>query len=461
VDEKKLQEQPEKPAGSDDEETKSKRKKQESANPWWTMEWMSSIQRGAGRYPIVCKVDKVVSEFPYDQESQQEIRRFQSDAIRAKNGKGKSKRITDEEGRKKPTKNKPQMCLAVTLKPLAPIAPPTDISKDHQLSPPPIFSLLMFPTEKSPFLVPLALAFRSSLMFAPLDQVKVTKSDGTWQKAEIVKDSSKSVDTLLESFVTIVKDFADSDVTAVQKMDTLISEAYSNSNNVLTIPEGDLRGAVQTVLYQYHTRKNQTQMSSSAETNSASVEIRTNAELLVSNIANLIQNHLPRWESVKILSDGMNSEQLVCPWQLTFAKELTPQEEAVNAALAPSVLVSPNRMMIAGFVHLIDESLRAQLEIVVRYLVDTDPRAFVFVPAITDAIVPEYSRFVPVPMCFRKILKRLKSQRVKYPKSSNKNCEDSVEEQGYGDSESCYYRNIEAMQSDISDVFQNCLLYNA
>ena len=464
MDERKLQEQPKIQMESEEKETEvstTKRKKQENAKPWWTMEWMSTIQHGAGQNPIICKVDRVVSEFPYDQESQTEIRRYQNDAVRAKNGKGKPKRKTDEKGRQKPTKNKPSMCLAVTLKPLASILPPSDTSQDIELSPPPIFSVLTFPTEKAPFLVPLTLAFRSSLMFAPLDQVKVAASDGTWHKAQIVpsnNDTLRSFETLFESFLTIMKDFADADIASVQKLDTLIAEAYSNSNTTFPIPEGDLRGAIQTILYQHRIRVgNEMNLK---ETKSAVQTKTRSANLFVSNIVTLIQKHLPRWRKERILIEGNDSEELVCPWQLTFADD-SPQDEAVTAALAQSVILSPNRMMSAGFVHLIDETIRVQLEMVVQYLVDTDSRAFVFVSPITDAIVPDYSRCVPLPMCFKKILKRLKSQRVKYPKSSNKNGEDALEEQVYGVISCCYYRSIEALRSDVSDVFHNCLLYNA
>ena len=38
------------------------------------MEWISSIQRGAGRYPILCRVEKEFVEFPYDQYTSRKVR---------------------------------------------------------------------------------------------------------------------------------------------------------------------------------------------------------------------------------------------------------------------------------------------------------------------------------------------------------------------------------------------------
>ena len=41
------------------------------------------------------------------------------------------------------------------------------------------------------------------------------------------------------------------------------------------------------------------------------------------------------------------------------------------------------------------------------------------------------------------------------------NGEVFLEEQGYGENSCCYYRSIGSLHSDISDVFQNCLIYNS
>jgi len=488
VEEKKLQEQPKKPkessddedkasrkkkakkaTESDDEEANVKKKKVETVKPWWTMEWISTIQRGAGRYPIVCRVERAVAEFPYDQESQTEIRRFHYDANRAKSGGGKVARA-QEKGREKPTRQKPPMCLAVTLKPLAPITPPTSCEGcEETLAPPPLFSVLNFPCENAPFLVPFAFAYRSSLMFRAQDPVKITEHDGTRHTAKFLsyEDTAESFETLSEAFGTIVKKYSDTDITAVQKLDSLIAEAYSKSNSDIPLPEADVRAAIQTVLYQIHTRKAKamaTSKKSAKEAQYSSQGRRLDPASLVSNIVSLIRMSLPRWNSVSIEVDADKKEQQVCPWQLicgTSDDNNDIQQGAITAALAPSILVSSTRVSYAGLVYTIDETLRSQLESVLNYLMVNDSQTVIFVPPVTELIAPEYSRFVPLAMCFRRILKRLKRQRLKYPKSASKNGEDILEDQGYGDDECCYYRSIGSLQSDISDIFQNCLLYNA
>lgn len=472
IDEKKQQEQPKK-KGSDDEGDEnaptSKRKKIENDKPWWTMEWMSTIQRGAGRYPILCRVEKESAEFPYDQESQTEIRRFHYDTNKAKSGDGRKKIPQEKEGRQKPSRYKPPMCLAVTLKPLAPVLPPSASDCEETLSPPPVFSVLTFPSNKSPFLIPFAFAYRSSLMFQEHDHVKLVENDGARRNAKVIslnEDDPRAFEYLAEAFEDIVRKKGDIDISSVQKLDSLIADAYSKSNADFLLTEADFRAAVQTILYQIHTRKAKGKSATETEDHrvqKSSQVNRVNATVMVAELVNLVRSSIPRWGAVKIKMDSDEVENFACPWQLELSgnDDNDVQEGAMSAALAPSILISSNRVSVGGLVHLVDESLRGQLESVLKYLMENDDQCFAFIPPVTDAIASEYSRFVPSSMCFRRILRRLKKQRIKYTRSSTKNGEVFLEEQGYGENSCCYYRSIGSLHSDISDVFQNCLIYNS
>jgi hypothetical protein len=467
LDEKKLQEASKELENCDtkDEIVKCKKK---ADKPWWTMEWISSIQHGAGRYPIICKVEKAVAEFPYDQESQTEIRRLLNNVSKGKvDGEKIRRKRKIEEGRQKPFKNKPPMCLAVTLRPLAPIVPAKDPYQGEILSTPPVFSVLVFPSEKLPFLIPLVLAFRTSLMFSSEDNVKVAESDGAHHRAKVLSRGDEQPDQyqrLITSFQEILKNYGNMELSAVQKLDAMITEAYSKTNTEYFIPEADLRAIIQTILYQYHTRNTgiyQNNNTGSLElSNTSNVGMKDSVLSLLWNITHLVRCNLPKWQCIPIELDGNKAVKHVCPWQLSFSEGSSLGDE-VNAALAPSVLISSTRTVWGGCVHLIPESLRMMLESAVKYMIENDQLMFDFIAPINLSLAPEYMHVVPIPTCFRKILKRLKPQSLKYPKALNPSGEDNLEEHGYGNIECCFYRSIEALRSDITDVFQNCLLYNA
>lgn len=472
LDERKEQEKP-KPKPKEDEENqdgeaKGKRKKQENAKPWWTINWMSTIQRGAGRYPILCKVEKAYAEFPYDEDSQTEIRRFQNDSNRMKNGKPvnvKRRKEKDTSKRLKPEKNKKQMPLQVTLRPLTTVIPPSMANGEVELAPPPVFSVLMFPSEKNSFLVPFIFAYRSSLNLTTNNEIKVGKCDGSVKKAKLLNtnlDGTGDADSIVASFLSIIGQFDNVDITALQKIDYLISEAYADTNCKYPLPEVELRAALQSILFQYHTRKSDVKQVAHDDNEDDKIDAELKPDLFVQELVDLVQNSFPRWENANVQYEGVDAvEQNVSPWYISPIVKESGNDDAINAALAPSVLLSPERITSGGFVHQIDEQMRVQLESVLRYITNYDERSYVFYPPITDAIAPDYSRFVPTPICFKTILKRLRPHKLKFNKFATKTREDDLEDLGYSSGNVCYYRNIESLQSDISDIFQNCIMYNA
>ena len=66
--------------------------------------------------------------------------------------------------------------------------------------------------------------------------------------------------------------------------------------------------------------------------------------------------------------------KFVCPWQLEVSgnDDRNIQGGALSAALAPNIMISSDRLCSGGFVHRIDESLRVQLESVLKYLMEND-----------------------------------------------------------------------------------------
>ena len=112
-----------------------------------------------------------------------------------------------------------------------------------------------------------------------------------------------------------------------------------------------------------------------------------------------------------------------------------------------------------GLIYTLDSSLRADIETLIHDFTEKTDKATSFKSTITEKIAPEYSRFVPIGMSIRRILRRLKIHHIKSSKH-NSDAEDPTENHDLKDGNSCYYRSIGAILSDISDLYQNCLLYN-
>ena len=160
---------------------KQEKKKKNSNKIWWTSEWISSVQ-SHGRYPIICKVEEAVAEFPYNPKKKEE-----------KNKKGKGNVSASLE------KFRPSVGLNVTLKPLAPILPPKQI----KIAPtgelfveelihyfPPLFSVFVFPSHVPQFLIPFTWTIRQSLSLSEGDNVKILFNDGS-SKSGVVHSSEK------------------------------------------------------------------------------------------------------------------------------------------------------------------------------------------------------------------------------------------------------------------------------
>lgn len=456
---------------------KTKRKARDS-RPWWTDQWMASISSDTGGYPILCRVDKVIAEFPYDQESETEQRRFQNEVYKANLGKKITGKRRGDKGRKKPLRHKPPMALAVNLKPLAPIAPPTRTRRnvlkgdldDVNLSLPPLFSVLTHPSdEKDPFVIPFLPAYRASLATKLESSAKLTTCNGSRRSVKILavdEDKQEPFDSISKLFAEIINRHCNIDFSSIHKLDNIITCCYGPSGSDL-FPEGELRAAIQTILYQIQTMNTfegeRLFQNNDISSNPKEIDYRGD-EFLVKDLFDLIRLTIPRWNAIHLISeDDSSEERMACCWQLSFADDDGDfsHNDAVSAALSPTILFSSTRISAGSLVYSFDEALRKEIVSVLEYIIETHPKAYLFCPPVTEAVAPEYFRFVPYGMCLRKILKRLQPQKMRYPRQGSKSAEDSLEDQGYGESYFCYYRHISSITSDIMDIFANCLLYNA
>ena len=136
-----------------------------TAQTWWNDEWLSGVEASLGNYPIVCRVEKSQAEFPPDPLADHKV--VDSDGQIAW-------RVPDPAARAK-VKKKAWLRLAVTLRPLTTVVPPTWTESGpvdrHSLTPPPPFTVVTFPSQSQPFLVPFAWGYISYHSLSPDDDV--------------------------------------------------------------------------------------------------------------------------------------------------------------------------------------------------------------------------------------------------------------------------------------------------
>lgn len=458
----------------DDDDNQTKRKSRDT-RPWWTDEWMASISSDSGRYPIICRVDKVVAEFPYDQESETEQRRFQHEVYKANLGKPTPGKRRDHIARQKPLRQKPSLALALNLKPLAPISPPIRTRRnilkgdfdDVDLSLPPLFSVLTHPSDEAgSFVIPFSPAFRASVALRSEENARYISNDGSRDSVRIINfedDTQESLESAARLLAEIIGR-ENIDFSSIQKLDNVITCSYGAHTSEL-FPQGEMRAVIQTILYHY-------QITSSISGDSLFLNHQSNSNV-THNVSHSCENFLrdllflvrlavPRWNSVKVSKDGEGKETSVCCWELFPNDDIDNiQHDAVIAAISPNVLFSSIRNTAGSLVYSIDETLRKEIQSTLEYIIETHDKVYLFCPPVTEAVAPEYFRFVPVGMCLRKILKRLQPSTMRFPRQASKSGEDFLEDQAYGESSFCYYRHVSSLTSDIMDIFANCLLYNA
>lgn len=435
-----------------------------NTKPWWTTDWINSVDGKGGAYPIICRVERVVAEFPYDAESMTELRRFNYKQKLAQDGREKQRHTNGDTKRRPVMRNKPFLGVNVRLKPLSTISPPKRSSKYHgkffedsKLSPPPTFSVLTFPCDQEPFLIPFCVAHQLSISIANGDRVKLLETDGVGKHGTICNNRSQNdINSSLALFTEILNKDVGADFSAINKLDTFISICYENELfSSSSIPEMDLRTVIATVLYQCHKRKFQNDVIDSNKREMVLMN-ETNS---IDNLLNWILMTLPRWKGVKVALEEDNKENFYSVWSLKTLSDNNDEGDILAAALAPSVLLASAASKCGGLIYTLDQSLRLDIENAINKFIETNDKAIWFTNTVTDEIAPGYSRFVPVSMSLRSILRRLKLYKVKKSKHRG-NTEDPTEYDDVKDTYHCYYRSVGAILSDIADIYHNCLLYN-
>ena len=370
---------------------------QSSENPWWTDEWLNGLQNdNLGDYPIICRVERTHAEFPPDPYSKvvESDKKSDGTILRFK----KPKKFVKSEG-------KVSMRLAITLRPLSHVMAPLSIdgcaaTQNIALSVPPVFSVVSFPCELEPFLVPFIWGY--------------IKSHSISLNQKFFLGNDKTNDVRVDAFVSL----SGRDSMRIDDRQRDLEQFLSTDRNELektlgtqdiTIPTREAR----VLLDLWYRRCGKVILKTDAD----------NTHLKLSDqFRYLLQSTLPLWQSIFIRKRTYDVHKpRVSAW-----------------SLAP---VGQGRDLTNAYFNWLDEPLRLKIERTLQGILSSDAEAReLFFEPITEDIAPSYYCAVPLSMSFSSVMKRL---RVNI---------------GY---KSCYYRSVETVLADISSILECCLLYNS
>lgn len=389
-----------------DEDAETGGKNNSSTMPWWTEEWLS--QESLLSYPLVCRVEKTQAEFPPDPTPRVNGTWVLSD-INART-KGKKKAV---------------LRLAVSLRPLTPLLPPSWTSSGpveiQNLCPPPPFTAVTFPSSLPAFMLPFSWAFVHNHTFTIDDDVMIAQSKTTFEKGKI--RSFETLPLLDKEFGNFrIDDKLDHIANIVGLTNShpsqVVDDGKEKARAVSTIPPQDMltisEFLVRVLRQNDRSPKERSEQSDTKE--------RGDSEM-----STFIRSTLPLWKSVCVMRDVLNRKTFnVCAWDL---KTLKPRlKEDVEFGVSTRTL---------------DSVLADKIELTIHDFLNETPQAEPFRPLVTDEIAQYYNSAVPISMSFNRIIRRLKQK-----KSAN-------------GIQSCYYRTFEAVMADVNAIQDNCSLYNS
>lgn len=368
------------------------------------------MENSTGKYPLVCRVERTHAEFPPDPFTKVVTKDKGSEEVRVY-WKGPKEGSDLKKGQKS------RLRLAVMLRPLTPVLPPswnsTDPSAVDLISLPPLFSVVTFPSDLDPFLVPFAWAYSLTHSLSVDEKVNVGSKTGPKMRVS----SFASLDETFGSFrlddkSATIKSLLAHFYNKKESTQDVLERAFSNLPRPFPLAEAFV--VLETLAGFLGRTRGQ-----DAEVDGVQVE--------PSHLVDLIRSTLPLWGSVSIMKDVYDRKSSqVSPWNLQPVKA-RPTLGSSSAAFADTS-------------HALDEALRVKLEYVLEDAAKETPDADIFYSPVTEDDAPGYGCAVPCSLFLEKVLRRLKAQ---------------------GRSQRCYYRGVAGLLSDISAILDNCILYNS
>lgn len=365
---------------------------------WLSEEWLSKMKDDEWKYPILCRVEETHPEFPPDPYVK---------VVKSDDGDGEVLCWDVPKGKGSAALRRlsgTPLCLAVELRPLTSLIGGECVG----LSPPPPFTVVTFPTELDPFLIPFTWAYASHC-FSTGD--KFTHRDdedaSTLRLEEFASLAGTSRTCRLEhrtEAVSIILSRLEESASKLETLKTLLAHAP---------PEFPLREGryVIEVL-----RRMKVCMDVDASDRRSGCTI---------DLFQLIRETLPLWECAAVVKIANKRKQYwVSPWLLVPADEPDFLQDFTPSAL--SRLSLP-----------LGVTLREKITFMVDDVWSRFEESDLFYYDISDSEAPSYGCAVPVKTSFEKIIRRL------------------------GAASQCYYRSVDEVLSDARMMWENCLLYNS
>jgi len=390
--------------------------------------------------------------------------------------------------------------------------PQTEQKARQPLPPPPIFSVVIFPSQNPPFLVPFSWAYTRSNSFEeggratlPFDESSYSgtirtidrnrgydgssgvdgKEDGSGGHKGSYSGSVVSVD---EAFDLFSETFGPEPGVGDRLASLLGVSSSPSSGAASIIPHEDLR-AISWFLYLRHQRRfrgrNQAKTSPTrpavssrgrglgGAASAASEELsqsRAKLQLKCPSLLEFIRLTLPTWDNVTVAWDDTS----VCKangWELTPEppKRQLARKNGHKDGIKEEQQQSQRENLYNGLTYTLDEPLRAKIEAVLQEYVKKTPEAKAFVSPVTDNMAPGYSCAVPMGMCFRRVFKRLKRHPIKTKSRGSVTVGNKTASASSGSSDQHqqqpietfpYYRSTSSILSDLTEIHTNCMLYN-
>mmetsp|Transcript_4031 Transcript_4031/g.9322 ORF Transcript_4031/g.9322 Transcript_4031/m.9322 type:complete len:2885 (+) Transcript_4031:789-9443(+) len=373
------------------------------ADTWWTNDWLDSPDLEA--YPLVCRVERTYAEFPPDPYAHY--------------------RTVDKDGNVvwkhpknlKPKKKKTGMRLAVLLKPLTPLLPPTfdeekGLMDDKKCALPPKFYVSTAPMKK-PFVVPFVWTFALTHSIRENEAIELPDKESNKAKVKAFHGLESSqygsfrLDDKVQLMQRILDDLESTGVGGTSMQDRIEQQmTYNDSGNSFSATDA---GLIVSYLKAYLDERGDIGKTSKAEASG--------------NLLDLIRSCLPLSQNVEVQPDAYHRKTIrVSRWDLRRKK---------STKALPGIQ--------SGCLHSLEDSLRTKIAFAIEESVKEIEFCDIFVDAVTDEDAPGYSCAVPIGMYFNRILNRLKV--TKGP--------------------TCYYTSVESVLSDLQCVADNCLLYNS
>ncbi|KAL3940731.1 MAG: hypothetical protein SGBAC_004782 [Bacillariaceae sp.] len=377
------------------------------ADTWWTNDWLDSPDLEA--YPLVCRVERTHAEFPPDPYAHH--RTMDSDG----------NVVWKHPKNLKPKKKKTGMRLAVLLKPLTPLVPPSfdkekGLIDEKKCALPPKFYVSTAPMKK-PFVVPFVWTFASTHSIREDEAIELPDADSNKAKVkafhglESSKYGSFRLDDKVQLMQRILNELESTGVGETSIQDRIEKQMiYNDSGNSFSATDA---GLIVSYLKAYLEERGDVGKVASPEASG--------------NLLDLIRSCLPLSQNIEVQPNAYHRKTIqVSRWDFRRKKSIKVQHATLSGIQA-------------GCLHSLEDSLRTKIAFAIEESMNEIEFCEIFGDAISDKNAPGYSCAVPIGMYFNRILNRLKV--TKGP--------------------TCYYTSVESVLSDLQCVADNCLLYNS